>query len=234
MRRILVIDPANVFIHYVELVVRRYGYATWGVGSAREALEALARERVDLVISQEKLPDMAWSDFCRRVETDSDRAGVPVVILAPDPASFDHQGCTGITVAGVRTRPISMRDLIKVIQENLPYKNKRRQIRAVLAVKALIREGDAFVPCHVLNLSEGGVFVMRKNPLPLGTDVHLRLTFQEMETPLEVRGKVVSVAEKTRTRHPGGIGIEFNELDTGTREKLHRYVKVHLATILGR
>jgi uncharacterized protein (TIGR02266 family) len=98
----------------------------------------------------------------------------------------------------------------------------------------LIREGDAFVPCHVLNLSEGGVFVMRKDPLPLGTDVHLRLTFQEMETPLEVSGKVVSVADKTRTRHPRGMGIEFGELDTGTREKLHRYVKDYLSTILGR
>jgi len=234
MSRILVIDPANIFTHYVDLVVSRYGYGTRGVGSAREALEALARERVDLVISQEKLPDMAWSDFCRRVETDSDRTGVPVVILSPDPASFDDRGCQGITVAGVRTRPISMRDLIKVIQENLPYKNKRRQVRAVLAVKAFIREGDVFVPCHALNLSEGGVFVMRKDPLPLGTDVHLRLTFQEMETPLEVSGKVVSVAGKARGRHPHGMGIEFDELDAGTRGELHRYIEDYLATILGR
>jgi CheY-like chemotaxis protein len=103
MSRILVIDSANVFIQYVELVVSRYGYGIKGVGSAREALDALARERVDLVIAQENLPDMEWSDFCRRVETDSDRAGVPVVILSSDPASFDDRGCHGITVAGVRT-----------------------------------------------------------------------------------------------------------------------------------
>lgn len=234
MRRILVIDSANIFIQYVELVVSRYGYGTKGVSSAGEALEVLAQERVDLVIAQESLPDMTWSDFCRRAGTDSDCAGVPVVVLSSDPASFDLQGCEGITVAGVRTRPISMRDLIAVIQKYLPYKNKRRQIRAPLAMKAMIRKGDEFVPCQVLNLSEGGVFIMKKAPLPMGTDVHLLLSLQEVETPLELTGKVVYVVEKARGKHPPGMGIQFNELKPGTREKLHQHLDEHVSSILGR
>jgi uncharacterized protein (TIGR02266 family) len=232
--RILVIDSANVFIQYVELVVSRYGYETRGAGSAREALETLANEQVDLVIAQENLPDMAWSDFCRKVATESDRAGVPVVVLSSDPVSFDDQGCQGITVAGVRTRPISMRDLITVIQEHLPYKNKRRGIRAHLTMKAMIHEGDDFVPCQVLNLSEGGVFVMRKDPLPIGRDVHLLLLFQDIETPLEIRGKVVYVEEKARGKHPRGMGIQFGELKTDTREKLQRSIEDYVSSILGR
>ncbi len=231
MSRILVIDSANVFIQYIELVVSRYGYGTKGVGSA---WEALAQERVDLVIAQENLPDMSWPDFCRKVETDSDRAGVPVVVLSSDPASFDDRGCQGITVTGVRTRPISMRDLITVVQEHLPYKNKRRGIRAPLAMRAMIREGDEFVPCQVLNLSEVGVFVMRKNPPPTGMDVHLLLPFQDMEIPLEISGRVVYVVEKTQGKHPPGMGIQFGELKTGTREKLHRYLESHVSSILGR
>ncbi len=234
MRRILVIDSANLFIQYVELVVSRYGYETRGAGSAREALETLAKERFDLVIAQENLPDMAWSDFCRKVATESDRVDVPVVVLSSDPASFDDQGCQGIIVAGVRTRPISMRDLITVIQEHLPYKNKRRGIRAHLAMKAMIREGDEFTPCQVLNLSAGGVFVMKKDPLPLGRDVHLLLSPHDMETPLEVRGKVVYVEEKARGKHPRGMGIQFGELKTDTREKLNRYLEDHVSSILGR
>ena len=234
MRRILVIDSANIFIQYVELVVSRYGYGTKGVSSAREALEVLAHERVDLVIAQESLPDMTWSDFCRKVETDSDRSGVPVVVLSSDPASFDSQGCKGITVAGVRTRPISMGDLIAVIQEHLPYKNKRRGIRAPLAMKAMIRKGDELVPCQVLNLSEGGVFIMKKTPFPMGTAVHLLLSLQEVETPLEVTGKVVYVVEKARGKHPPGMGVQFNELKPGTREKLFQHLDDHVSSILGR
>lgn len=234
MSRILVIDSANVFIQYVELVVGRYGYGTRGVGSAREALEALGSEKVDLVIAQEDLPDMEWSDFCEKVESESDRAGVPIVVLSSDPASFDDRGCQGITIAGVRTRPISMRDLITVIQEHLPYRNKRRGIRAPLAMKAMIREGDEFVPCHVLNLSEGGVFVMRKDPYPTGMSVHLRLTLKDLEVPLEVSGKVVYIVEKARGKKPRGMGIQFDELQTGVREKLHRYLEDHVSALLGR
>ena len=234
MRRILVIDSANIFIQYVELVVSRYGYGSIGVSSAREALEALAHERVDLVIAQESLPDMTWSDFCRRARTDSDCAGVPVVVLSSDPASFELQGCAGINVAGVRTRPISMRDLIAVIQKYLPYKNKRCKIRAPLAMKAMIRKGDEFMPCQVLNLSEGGVFIMKKDPLPMGTDVHLLLSLQEMETPLEVSGKVVYVVEKARGKHPPGMGVQFNELKPETREKLFQHLDDNVSSILGR
>ena len=234
MSRILVIDSANLFIQYVELVVSRYGFETKGAGSAREALEKLAQERFDLVLAQENLPDMGWSDFCRKVGLELDRADVPVVVLSPDPSSFDDQGCQGIIVAGVRTRPISMRDLITVIQEYLPYKNKRRGIRAHLAMKAMIHEGDEFVPCQVLNLSEGGVFVMKKDPLPMGRDVHLLLSPQDMETPLEVHGKVVYVVEKARGKHPRGMGIQFGELKTDTREKLNRYLEDHVSSILGR
>ncbi len=234
MRRILVIDSANIFIQYVELVVSRYGYGTKGVSSAGEALEVLAQERMDLVIAQESLPDMAWSDFCRRAGTDSDCAGVPVVVLSSDPASFDLQGCEGINVAGVRTRPISMKDLIAVIQQYLPYKNKRRGIRAPVAMKAMIRKGYELVPCQVLNLSEGGVFIMKKTPLPMGTDVHLLLSLQEEETPLEVAGKVVYVVEKARGKHPPGMGVQFNELKPETREKLFQHLDDHVSSILGR
>jgi uncharacterized protein (TIGR02266 family) len=234
VRHILVIDSANIFIQYVELVVGRYGYGAKGVSTAREALETLAKERVDIVMAQESLPDMSWPEFCRRVETDSDRVGVPLVVLSSDPASFDHKGCEGISVAGVRTRPVSMRDLIEVIQKHLPYKNKRRGIRAPLAMKALIREGDKFVPCQILNLSEGGVFVMKKASLPMGTDVRLLLSLKGMEKPAEVDGKVVYLVEKIHGKHPPGMGIQFNELEPETREKLFQHLDDHVSSILGR
>ena len=234
MKRILVIDSANLFIQYVELVVSRYGYGTRGVSSAREALEALVSERADLVIAQESLPDMEWADFLRKTQTDPNLFNIPIVVLSSDPDSFKGQECRGIIVAGVRTKPIFMRDLITVIQKHLPYKNKRRGIRAPFAMKAMIREGDEYLPCQVLNLSEGGVFVMKKDPLPMGREVRLRLPFQGMEIPMEVRGKVVYVEKKAKGKHPSGMGIQFDELETATREKLQRYLEDHVSSIVGR
>ena len=234
MKRILVIDSANVFIQYVELVVVRYGYRTRGVTSAREALDVLEKERVDLVIAQESLPDMSWSEFCQNISSSQDSPGAPIVVLASDAASFEGPGCQEITVAEVRTRPVSMKDLINVIQEHLPYQNQRRQIRAPLAMKSFIHDGDGFVPCQVLNLSEGGAFVMRKDPFPIGRDVHLLLPFKEVDAPMVVSGKVVYAVETARGKHPRGMGIQFNELDAGIREKLQQYLEEHVSSLLGR
>lgn len=234
MRLILVIDSAHLFIQYVELVVNRYGYGIKGVHSAREALEALASERIDLVIAQENLPDMVWSDFCRRLHAEPEHTGVPVLVLSADPASFDDQGCEGISVVKARTRPVSIRDLVSVIQKYLPYENKRRGIRAPVSVQAAIREGEDFVPCQVLNLSEGGLFIMKKDPYPMGTAVDLRLILRNEEGPLPVTGKVVYVVEKAHSQKPRGMGIKFDELETAVRKKLQLYLERHISSLLGR
>lgn len=77
VNRILVIDPADIFIQYVELVVDRYGYDTRGAGSASEALELLSREPFDLVLGQEALPDMEWADFSRKVRSGERQSDIP-------------------------------------------------------------------------------------------------------------------------------------------------------------
>ena len=234
MKQILVIDPANIFIQYVELVVARYGYSTTGVSSAREALDNLEKEEVNLVIAQEDLPDMTWPEFCQELKAGPGHPVCPVVVLSAGRGSVDAADCPELSVARVSTRPISMRDLITVIQKHLPYRNKRRQIRAPLALKSHIYDGDAFVPCQILNLSEGGAFVMRKDPFPVGTRTHLILPFQDVEEPMVVSGRVVYSVQTARGRHPRGMGIQFNELDLAVRERLQRYMEEHLAALVGR
>ena len=234
MNRILVIDPANLFIQYVELVVDRYGYDIKGVSSAREALQLLAREPFDLLLAQETLPDMEWSDLSRKIRNDTNHSDVPVVVMCSDPAKFDGPGCQGVAAAQVRTRPVSMRDLIRVIQEYLPYQNRRHGIRAPLAMKALIYQENKPVPCQVLNLSEGGVFVMRKNPFPIGREIHMLLPFPSADEPVEVFGKVAYVVETARGKHPRGMGIQFHALEPGIRVMLHQYLEDHVSSILGR
>lgn len=234
VNRILVIDSANVFVQYVELVVDRYGYDVRGVASAGEALETLAKMPIDLVIAQEKLPDMKWTEFLRKMQDDSSYDDIPVVVLSSDAGAFDHPGHHGLIVAEVQTRPVSMRDLLTVVWQHLPYKNRRREIRTSLPLKALIRVDDEPVPCQILNLSGGGVFVMRKNPFPIGTDVHLLLPLQDSGTPLEVYGKVVYVVETARGKHPRGMGVEFVNLEAGIHEKVNQYLENHVSSILGR
>jgi CheY-like chemotaxis protein len=234
MASILVIDSAETFARYVELVVGRYGCRTIGVKSAEAALELLSGEPMDLIISQEKLPDMEWPEFCSRVREESSRSEVPVIMLSADPDKPGPSECGGVVVAQVRTRPISMGDLIGVLQEHLPLKNKRRTLRASVAMRALIRVGGELVSCQVLNLSEGGVFVLRNEPGEIGDDVELLLPLPGVEMPVKVIGKVAYVISKSTGKKPRGMGVQFEDLPAEITELLHAYLEEQISGILGR
>lgn len=83
---------------------------------------------------------------------------------------------------------------------------------------------DAFVHEYVTNVSRSGVFIRSKDPLPVGTEVHLTFTviMDEVET-IEGTGRVVRVEAD-----PPGMGVSFTKLT-----KYSEYLLVRLLTLHG-
>ena len=82
---------------------------------------------------------------------------------------------------------------------------------------------DAFVHEYVTNVSRSGVFIRSKEPLAIGTEVHLTFTviMDEVET-IEGTGKVVRVEED-----PPGMGVAFTELTKYSEGLLVRLLTLH-------
>jgi uncharacterized protein (TIGR02266 family) len=82
---------------------------------------------------------------------------------------------------------------------------------------------DAFVHEYVTNVSRSGVFIRSKEPLPIGTEVHLTFTviMDDVET-IEGTGKVVRVEED-----PPGMGVAFTELTKYSEGLLVRLLTLH-------
>jgi uncharacterized protein (TIGR02266 family) len=182
---------------------------------------------------------MEWPEFCRRIKEESTskgshNTGVPVIMLSADPDKPGPSECDGVIVAEVRTKPISMGDLIEVLSQYLPLQNKRRTLRASVAMRALIRAGSELVSCQVLNLSEGGVFVLRNEPGEVGDSVELVLPLPGVEEPVKVTGKVAYVISRSTGKKPRGIGVQFEGLSAETVKQLSVYLEEQISTILGR
>ncbi len=77
---------------------------------------------------------------------------------------------------------------------------------------------DDFIDQYVANISRNGVFIKTRAPLPVGTEVDLRVTVvtDGIET-LEGIGTVVRV-----DTDPAGMGIEFKELSDPSRSLVDR------------
>jgi uncharacterized protein (TIGR02266 family) len=84
---------------------------------------------------------------------------------------------------------------------------------------------DLFLANRITNIGRGGVFIEAQ--FPLQTEVHLRLTFPDTGTSIDVKGHVVWNYDmrKGTTRLVRGSGIRFTEMDPEDRAQLEKYLE---------
>ncbi len=81
--RILVVDDERSMRELLAIVLRREGYEVLLAENGREAVEALEREPVDLLISDIKMPDMSGVDVLRAAKrVDRDVLGIMITAFA--------------------------------------------------------------------------------------------------------------------------------------------------------
>lgn len=84
---VLIVDDSSVMRKIVERALRQAGLDLGRVmeaGSGREALEALSRERVALIVSDINMPNMDGLEFVRHVQRDGLARGAPVVMITTE------------------------------------------------------------------------------------------------------------------------------------------------------
>jgi two-component system chemotaxis response regulator CheY len=84
---VLIVDDSSVMRKIVERALRQAGLNLMRVveaGSGREALTALGRERVDLIVSDINMPNMDGLEFLRQIQSRSLAPGVPVVMITTE------------------------------------------------------------------------------------------------------------------------------------------------------
>jgi two-component system OmpR family response regulator len=88
-------------------------------GDGRAALEAVIRERPDLVILDVSMPEMSGLDVCRRIREQSDLADVRILVLS---ASVDDNAVRLGLDAGATdyvAKPFSLRELVASIGQQV-------------------------------------------------------------------------------------------------------------------
>lgn len=76
---------------------------------------------------------------------------------------------------------------------------------------------------YVVNISQGGIFIKSREPLPVGTEVDLKFTIilDDFET-IEGQGKVVrSITDGAEA----GMGVEFTEMNEKSRRVIDEIAK---------
>jgi DNA repair protein RadC len=105
-----------------------------------------------------------------------------------------------------------------------PMLDRRKSERTELVVRVDYQTVDELFSDFARNINEGGIFVETAKPHPLGTQVDLQFTLPGSEEPVRVKGIVVHVSEGG-SGEPPGLGIEFENLDGPTCQRINSLVR---------
>jgi len=101
---------------------------------------------------------------------------------------------------------------------------RRRWERTDLVVRVDYKTVDELFSEFARNINEGGLFVETDNPPSLGASVELQFQIPGSDEPIQVMGRVVRVCDASHREGPG-MGIEFENLDSQSRDLINELVR---------
>lgn len=105
--------------------------------------------------------------------------------------------------------------------------SQRRDDRLPVKLEVHYRTQGAFLVSYTVNLSKGGIFLESSTPLPIGTEVSLRLEVPGAGT-LDLVGQVAWVRQRAPDGLPDGMGIQLRPIDDRYGEAIDRMVEAFL------
>jgi PAS domain S-box-containing protein len=99
--------------------LEKLGYQAWAVSSGGEAVEALRREKYDLVLMDCQMPGMGGLGATRRIR-DLGLPDIPIIAVTADAMVGDRQRCIGGGMNDYLPKPVELRLLAEVLDKWLP------------------------------------------------------------------------------------------------------------------
>jgi DNA-binding response OmpR family regulator len=119
-RRILCIEDEPEMIDLIRLILERKGFEVLGAVGGQEGLEAIRREKPDLVLLDLMMPDVDGWEVYRQMKADEGLQRIPVVAVTAKAQSIDK--VLGLHIAKVDdyvTKPFGPGDLVESVERVL-------------------------------------------------------------------------------------------------------------------
>jgi len=120
-KKVLCIEDDEEMIALIRLILeRRRGFQFIGAVGGREGLEAVAREKPDLVLLDIMMPDIDGWDVYRQMKADEESRDIPVIVVTAKAQSIDK--VLGLHIAKVDdyvTKPFGPKELLHSIDKVL-------------------------------------------------------------------------------------------------------------------
>ncbi len=118
-KRVLVADDEPNILISLEFLMKREGWQVSVARDGHEALEAIRRERPDLVLLDVMMPLKNGYEVCAAVRADEALAGVKILMLTAKGRDTDVAHGLGVGADAYMTKPFSTKELAARVRELL-------------------------------------------------------------------------------------------------------------------
>lgn len=227
-KKIIVADDSQSFILSMSSLLNKMGFSVIPAEDAYEAIKLIKLRTPDLILMDRHMPGIDGLEGLRLLKADKLTKDIPVVMVSADSSRESIKECEDLGCSGYLVKPIDIVELHRVLQDTLivPSGQMRRNLRVDFSgrVKLLTGEGDELL--FAKTISEGGIYIRRKEPLPVGSDIEMEITVGD-NMLLELRGTVIYISKATSDLNsiPSGMAIEFRDMRDEDKSIISVFVK---------
>ena len=118
--KVLIADDEPNIVLSLEFMMKRAGYQVLVARDGQQALDAIRRDRPDLVLLDAMMPAMTGFDVCQAVRADETVRGTRILMLTAKGRDTDVARGLGVGADDYVTKPFSTRELMQKVRDMLP------------------------------------------------------------------------------------------------------------------
>ncbi|MHB1198286.1 MAG: response regulator transcription factor [Polaromonas sp.] len=118
-QKILVADDEPNIVISLEYLMKREGYTVLIARDGQEALEAIAREKPDLVLLDVMMPRKSGFEVCQAVRASEDLQATKILMLTAKGRDTDIAKGLAMGADAYMTKPFSTRELVQKVADML-------------------------------------------------------------------------------------------------------------------
>lgn len=118
-KKILIADDEPNIVISLEYLLKREGYTVVVARDGQEALDAIARERPDLVLLDVMMPKKTGFEVCQEVRANETLQATRILMLTAKGRDTDVAKGTALGADAYMTKPFSTKDLVQKVADML-------------------------------------------------------------------------------------------------------------------
>ena len=112
---ILIVEDEPTSLKLIHVVLEAGGYTVYDANDAENALEAIKKQKPEIIVMDLALPGMSGLDLTRKLKMDPGMRDIPIVAVTFYPSRFTRQEALAAGCDAYFVKPVNTRELPKAL-----------------------------------------------------------------------------------------------------------------------